>query len=205
MTFDVGVDSLRDVLDRIEGATEVEAALSGNRVTLTATDGSNLTLDDGGTGLFDALNVDTGTFQRTFGSGGPDRRRTLEATREVVTELDALMQLASQSGAPRALIDLRDSIEELFREATGESSRDRLRTRFGIDLDFRSQADEVVSLRSQGRALERALAKDRQGVVAFLGADDRDGLLNKLVERLEDDEAFRSEGRTAGVLLRRTA
>ncbi|MEO0605128.1 MAG: hypothetical protein AAF211_27105, partial [Myxococcota bacterium] len=190
VAFDVTVDTLEDVLGRIEDEADVGVSLTGASVSLTARNGQDLTLSDGGTGLLDALELQAGTVKAVRGSG-PDRQETMEAMKEFVRTLDELMQAASSVElAPTVLVGLRDEVESLFREAEGGSDRAHLRTAIGLDLDFRDDAREIVSLRSNGRAMERLLARDRFAVQDFFGIDqgDGEGLLDRLLDRLKTDK-----------------
>jgi len=209
VAFDVGVDTLSDVLDRIGSEAGVSAMLMGNLVTIQATDGGDLTLSDGGTGLFDALNLRTGTIKAQRGTG-PGRSETVEAMKQVTTELGTLYRVAGAiEQLPSVLEGMRSAVEGLVREAAGDDDRAIVRTGVGLEFDFREDAREVVKLTSSGRALERALARNRHAVGEFFGVYERkgEGMLDRLIERLEaDQKALRKEtGTSTGLLLRTVA
>lgn len=75
----VTVTSLRDSINAISDQTGVTAAVDGSNITLTASDGRNINVDESGTGFAvgDGLSAAAGDFAGSEGGGGATKRGTI--------------------------------------------------------------------------------------------------------------------------------
>ena len=113
IAFDAGVDSLADLAARINaagsGATAVVDTGSG-RLLLTGDDpAANLVLDDGGSGLLEALGVAAGSHRPTSSGRTPgmawSRAGTIaEAFGEAVAALNAIFAKEAPGGEPASFL-----------------------------------------------------------------------------------------------------
>ncbi len=208
VAFDVTTDTVQDLVARIGSTVDgVTASMSSNRVVITAQHSSQrLELQDGGTGILQALQLRSGVYTGTRGAG-PDSEAVIAATREVATLMGELLAGASDD-APLAVRQLYSSVEQLVRDAADEDTLGLVRTGLGVDFDFREGVRDRVSLRQGGSALRRTLTLRSDVVESFFGATEADGtgFLDKLVDRLEhDEERLKDAVGSTGIFVSATA
>jgi len=168
IAVDPSVDSLRDVLERIDaaGAGAVTAlSVHGDRVGLRASGRTSLVLADGTSGFFTALGVATGTFTaETQGSSAfaqPTRvQAQIEAIAEELNDLlgEGLAGFGSELGSA-ARQGLAALVREAFGRATSDTGADVLRSRFGsVAVRFGEPISlaEVTGLAPRSHAAEAA-------------------------------------------------
>ena len=188
IAIDPSVDSLSDVLARMELTAGVNATLdeAGPRVDLVNRDRTRtLTLDDGGTGLFAALEITVGQHDPSRRAVSPER--VSRAMKDVASSLNAIFTDSESEKAGARLVRVRRDLHKVFGEAFGEDG-DRIRSDFGVHLDFRA-ADGGVFDWSQSAAtrLRSAIRRNGQEVFdVFLGRSRSkgDGLIAALLERI---------------------
>ncbi len=188
--IDPAVDSLLDVLDRINGAgTGATANLDAEtaRITISSNSGSRaLTLDDGGTGMFAAMGIATGTYEpERAGSVDGMPPATAYRTADTITDLaEALNYLFDddETGAAGATLaslreDIHTAVDRSFRKGTN-----RYRTDFGLVFDFRGSGNKVLRFgRSERSKFVSALQTNSRSVGELLrGRNHRDGLVERL-------------------------
>ncbi len=127
--FDPAVDSLTDILARINAADiGVDASLvSGDqRVLIRSTiDGMPLNLDDGGTGIFDALDIEQMQYRARIRNGIP-----LARTYAIADDLEDSIALVNEIFDPGAnpaalspsLSDLRERLTTALRDAAPDGT-----------------------------------------------------------------------------------
>ncbi|MHC4537964.1 MAG: flagellin hook IN motif-containing protein, partial [Planctomycetota bacterium] len=146
IAIDVDVDSLNDVLDRINASgAGVTASFNETtqRVTIVSNDSSQpLILDSGGTGFFPALDISNGTYQPEQGMGGLKGMpqwyafQFAHAVQDVAEALNNLFK-EPESGTvlDSFLKQLRQKIETAIQKSF-YSDESRFETQFGVEFDF---------------------------------------------------------------------
>lgn len=194
VAFDPAVDSLADLIDRLNAAgAGVTAALddAGQRLVITADDpAADLTLADGGTGLLAALGIAAGTrgpsaAGRTPAMSWSRAGEIAEALADAVAAVNAVFSLATPGDEPsshlvRSRGDLQKAFEDSFAADTTGLAQD-----VGFHQDFGTDGGEVLSFTDRAaRELVRALRSRPAAAEAMLfGTADQDG--DGLVGRLE--------------------
>jgi len=184
IVLDVQTDSLAAVLDRInqsqQGATATYTA-SPERVLLAAVDaGIDLSVDDGGTGLFAALGIASGHY-RAEERG--DRRRAAavtEAVQRVGRELNEFIARDRSNALIGSFAGQLDTV--LGTALTADRS-------FGLKLG----SDNANRLGIDARALSRALQFNERAARALLVGENQGtsaGLVGSLINTV--DQAIRS-------------
>ena len=202
ISVDVNVDSLGDVLDRVNGAGAGAAATldpGSRRVEIVATDPQGtLSLADAGTGLLAALRLVEGDYQPTEardarrGDGPGFRREGLvrDDLRAVGRGLGSVLA-GLYAGVPGGeLAGLRGrltgAVGQTFAAFFDGMEGPRLRSGYGIDFDLRAGAERPFTL--DGERLGRALDDRFEEVHAFLfgseAPDGPQGLIAALLESL---------------------
>ncbi len=227
LSVDVGLDSLDDVLATINasaaGVTASYDQASG-RVSLTRNEpGQAITLSDGSSGLFAALNVQAGTYDPSATGSEPGKRTRIKierpgsvrrGLRDLVESLNLLYSsefegLAAGTSA-RARSEVSSSLYRVFSDSTKQFGRTRLRTEVGLqaDLGAKDRGEDVLSIDASD--LSDALASGA-ALEAFLRGDGKEskGLireLRKTLDSLETDvrEQLRQQG-LSGSLVNLTA
>ena len=211
LSVDVNIDSLDDVLQRINaspaGATAAFTG-GGKVVSLQATTaGADLVLDNETSTFFDALLVVPGTYAAPSTGGG--KRRGLRFSRErtfrrdlseVARELRGLYALPLAGAAGERALGVRGSLKTAlvgaFEALTGVASTEgedeatQLRTQLGFDFDFTRPDGDVLDVdgRELGRALKGSARKLERLLFRGNPSDGQKGLVEVLlseVERLE--------------------
>jgi hypothetical protein len=140
--------SVYDVLDAIEAAVpEVAVALNETtgKVVIGARSASgSFTLSSGGTGFFDALGIDEGTYSGRVGVSSRASAAAAGAMRDVTEALLALhddteMGIDGTSAVPSAVTALRSAFEQVVKARFGTSTN--YDTGFGVAFDF-DRADD---------------------------------------------------------------
>ena len=191
IAVDPSVDSLQDVLDRIE-ASEAGATASydeaNDTVEIASAGSSSLTLVDNGTDLLSQLNLSDGSF-----SGGGSSRYSRVAARRASVAMeqlaDALQNLyatsVDDSTASRELSGIQSSIQSLVEQAFDDDS-----DLSGFGLAFDPDSSDIMDITSY--LFERALlGSEHDDAVSLLvgsNQDRTDGLLGTLLEELGDVE-----------------
>lgn len=177
ISIDTSVDSLNDVIQRINGSgtgviatLQTEARLLSIKSTSTADD---LVLSDGNSNFFSALSVDPGTYEPRRGSGVRRFVNADEVTQSLGrlrNDLNRLFQRplgVSSDTVDRVHSRLRDAISTSFEPfVSNPASRSILRSGLGLDFDFSGNAAQAVELDLVD--LNRAVAKDFEDVETFL-------------------------------------
>ena len=218
INVDVGTDSLSDVVARINS--------SGAGVTASYTESSNvvtivsqsktadLVLDNGTSNFFSALNITAGTYKAPpeDGAGG----RILEnpdlfelELEKFGSELDEIFKngfkgLDDEELRPAIEQALTGTISDSFSKILGDTSEDKLRSRFGIDFDFREAQNGIFGY--NGSQLADTLEEDLEQLTDFLFREDskgkKEGLVVSLIETVRElEDMFRDALRpTSGEL-----
>lgn len=193
VAVDVGVDSIRDVIARINASgADVMASISesgGLRVESTVP-GRQVELDDGGTGFFATVGVTTSWEGAEAKPGGRSvsARKAAEAFADMTVALNELLRGSAQpqnvqDNAPRAL---RDDFRSFISGAlSGLSRTDSRKIGLRFDADLASKAPLAMSAQDLNR-LESTLRKDPRAVLSLFvkaSEDHANGLLETMLER----------------------
>lgn len=146
IAIDVNVDSLNDVLDRINASgAGVTASFEDTtlRVTIVSNDPSQeLILDSGSTGFFPALDISNGTYQPQQASGrlkGMPQWYAFQFAHAVQDVAEALNNLFDEPESGDVLDEflkqLRNNIETAIQKSF-DSDQSHFETQFGIEFDF---------------------------------------------------------------------
>ncbi|NND58715.1 MAG: hypothetical protein HKN49_00460 [Gammaproteobacteria bacterium] len=148
IAFDVASDSLTDIIQRINDADiGVTATLvSEQKVSIKADiEGMPLTLDDDGTGLFDALNIVEKKYEAKIRTGAP-RQRTYDIANKLERSVRYLNEifdpLTNDNSASPSLAKLRGSLLAAFRNEAPEGST-ALGLSFALDAPLRRNMIDV--------------------------------------------------------------
>lgn len=183
LSIDTSEDSLNDLLEDINSSgAGVTATLSsdGESLSIVASDDtSNIELNDGSSGFFTAVGIQTGTVEASVVEGtedeGIDSRKAMRRITELGDNLAEL--LATVSGA---FEENGDAVREQFRTAvrgafethfdpTIRNDRQTFKA-FGISFDFTQPADRIVeidrsefdrAIRTKGDEVLKLLLTDR--------------------------------------------
>jgi hypothetical protein len=205
ISIDVNVDSLNDVLDRMNASEAgVTASLNptAQRVTIVSNDPSQeLILDGGGTGFFAALEISVGTYHptHTFGKKeGMSQRyayQVAEVFQDVAEGMKALFEASESGGAHGTfLMQLRQGIQTAISESF-DSEGPQFKTKFGIEFDFRDTARRIFDFSERDRSrMLSALTHKRQLLEIrdlFFGrtSQETDGLVERLSAALKQAES----------------
>ena len=208
VAFDKTVDSLRDVMERInESGAGVEAEMdpAGEIFTLSATnDRRAMEFDDQGTGLFDSLQIaeqrylPEKTGVREDGMSRARAEDVADALEAVAVAVNAIFAEPVDGSAPATfLIRLRSRMHSAVAEAFGDDG-DRFETDYGIDFDFSRPENGVFDFDSGARRDFIAAAMNdtaEMDAVLFGDArDDQDGLVGLFSALLDEYDATGSAG-----------
>ncbi len=188
LTLDVAVDSLQDVLDRINasgaGVTASYDASAKKVSIVSGEQGAALTLDNGTSGFFTALELPEVTAARTAPAQKGFARPSV--LRSELGELASALRLifseefdvSGSVQADFAFANLRTSVQSAFEDTLDDTDRDLLRSGLGIDFDFGDRTGGVLKL-DEAR-LARAFSQSPSDLAAFLfdekEQDGRNGL-----------------------------
>ncbi|MBL8857600.1 MAG: hypothetical protein JNL28_03725 [Planctomycetes bacterium] len=213
--LDAANDSLVDVLTRIGAANlGVTATFASGRVLLRGPSNAALILDDGNTGLFSGLGLETGVHQGGRRSGRryfANESEFRERLRSFVEAYAAVFgeKLNGYGGA--TVSSLRGEFDRItagaFTRGLGLSGSGTLRTELGLHLVANS--DGVRRLKLDPGELDSALRQNTDDLVKLLyapsGAGGEEGLLQRLgmrVERaLDSVSALLGSGGGTGLIL----
>lgn len=184
IAIDVQTDSLEDVLDRINQSQQDATATytsSPERVLLSAIDaGIDLSVDDGGTGLFAALGIASGAY-RAQEKG--DQRRAAAVTLAVQDVSRWLNEFLSRDRSNALISSVAGQLDGVLNDALAADARYGLRlgstdsSRLSVDARGLSQA-----LQFNERAARALLVGEGQGAAG--------GLIGSLLDKV--DNAVRS-------------
>ena len=121
VAIDVGTDSLRQVIDAIDAAADVDAALTdtgGGLAVELASSASALTLDDGGTGLFAALGITGSSYGTAPSAGSGGSAPSSGAGGTAGTPVDQVLKSRSYRAAD-ALEEIGELLGTLFGDGAG--------------------------------------------------------------------------------------
>ncbi len=207
-SVDIGNDTFSQVLDDINAAgLGVTATLDESGRFVLSAGSSSMTLDDGTSNFFSALNIQVGTHQ-----GRRGRQVTAEEAHALTDKLDELAQgfqamFEELERGPDSVADAyRDSIASAvasyFQDRNGNTT-----AQFGLLIDFESEG-LVFELDSDARRdFFDALMTDQADTFAFLLGDEdvvgqETGLLDALLKRLEAlDDSLGSATSYQGLLV----
>jgi len=212
VAFDPAHDSLGDLINRLNASPAgVSARIVGDRISITGLDPTvALDLDDGGTGVFDALSIAGGTYEPTATEAsvrrGFSRHQALRiagAMAEISETMNELLASPADPSQNSSLLGgLRDSIRERVSDAYGTDGT-RFRSRFGVDFDFRDGRRRVFDFHDSDRSTFAATvqtdAKSVENLLFGNGGSD-EGLVGGIEDVLNDtmstiDEQLGSVGR----------
>ena len=199
IAIDVDTYSLGDVVDAINAADAgASATLTSTqddyyRVGLSGT-GEQMTLDDGGTGLFAALGIDSTTYEATSSSGGSSDPVTETGTRllsyRVADDLEDVQEVFERlfgTASGEGLSALEEVLAGIFDELSkryGERTLEGLGLRLvGADEGFLSTS------RADRRRLTAALQQDDPTLLEILvngWSGSGEGLIEDLRQAIED-------------------
>lgn len=176
IAFDPAVDSLEQLLGRINGSgAGVTASFTGDRVRIAnGSPEGPLTLSDGGAGLLPALGLVAGTTEATpgvegGGMSGGRARRIATAMGDLAKAVNALFDdRAFEGSAPSRLRTLRSSLQTGVLKAF-DTEHARVRTAWGLTLDFRGEGKVMPFSREDEERLMDALRRGDRGLVHTLG------------------------------------
>ncbi|MEZ5978109.1 MAG: hypothetical protein R3F34_07830 [Planctomycetota bacterium] len=144
ISVDVAVDTIQDVLDRIGASVadaEAEFTSGDQRIVVRAKGSKTLSLDDGTSGFFSALGIDTGNFEATPGRSGVsirDKGRFERALEDFVGQLGDLVRLQIGGTGAGTLSTTKKTLSaamgRAFSKILGVSGDGDLRSKLGIDL-----------------------------------------------------------------------
>lgn len=156
IAFDIGTDSLTDIIDRInEADIGVLASLvnGGQKVSIRSTiPGMPLTLDDNDTGLFDAANLVEKQYKAKIRSGPPKHRTYAIANKieESVRLINEVFDpLSNHTQDSPALAKLRGSLLSALRSSGPDGE-----TAFGLQFQLQSPLRQNM-IRVDRRSLTR--------------------------------------------------
>ena len=160
VSLDINNDTLEDVITRInESGADVTATLNRTtgRFTLKSNrPGTDVLLDDQGTGLFATLGLINGTHRAT---GGPPSNKISDLLGEISKDINAIFD-------PRlvetdVLNGLRNGIKAAFGATVGDDeSKDHAKTGFGLRFDFREgRGDPIKFGVAEARKLRSSLLR----------------------------------------------
>lgn len=185
--IDTSTDSLTSILNAIEAAdldVTVTLASSHDSISIRSSNRDDgFTLDDGTSGFFTALGIDTGSFDPEISKGNSTSFRGVESSARRMDEIAETLQsivskelgsafenlLGDDSTAPRET--LRKALVNVVRDHVdaGISSDATRFEAYGISFDFEEGSDEVIDI--DPRAFARAAADDPHALVEFLLAE----------------------------------
>ena len=211
ISIDVNTHSLNDVIDMINtSGADVNAQLSQSPdiISILSRDSSrDLFLDSGGTGFFEALYINPGTYEATPRTGlqGVTSRKSMTKVRaEMIADKmrDAAEAFSSlfndkkikpepDSSLSEFISNVRTDLQSAVSAAFDSESSD-LNTKFGIKFDFNDTLQNVFDItRLDHNQLVRKLTTDGTPVnELFFGrkSKDDDGLVEKILNALDHTE-----------------
>jgi hypothetical protein len=179
IAIDVGADSLDDIRARLASAgVTLDYDTDSERFTLHGS--GKVTLDDGDTGFFAALGIETGEHEnQTLGFGTPDDiARALGAFKRTWNgQFAGSLEGSAATHSTRLNAMLRSQVQGYFAAAGIAAGDGVLRTDFGLTLSFRFDGAMEVALDED--VLTGAMRKDSQRIQDFLvGQGEKAGLLD---------------------------
>lgn len=186
ITIDTALDSLSDVVERIDSsAVNVDAFLVNNqRLSIRNTDfTSSLTLVDNGTNFLQALNISPGEFAATPGRERPaagNINKIADALQEVVKSYNRLFADSAMTDVA-GIVELKRGADLEFSQAleqAGFSDRD-----LGLDLSPAGESDELKFVDGRDVTFRRALRNQFNSVKAIF-VDPVEQSSTSLVDRL---------------------
>jgi len=223
ISIDVSVDSLNDVISRINasaaGVTSSLFNVDQRFMVESNTADQSLDLDSGTTGFFSALNLVDGTSESSFGTRESQDKTVMPRTR-ATRIADAFEDFASaynvlfdenkiQAEEDSSLEDfletLRGDLKKAVQGGFGSTMTD-VDSGFGIAFDFGSTANRVFdfSLLDKMDFVKKLSEEGNEVNELFFGLNrkDDDGLIEKILNSLETHEDFLKDIRgTTGVFV----
>jgi hypothetical protein len=175
--FDVNVDSLEDVLSRIQASvTDVVASFDPNtgRVTLASTNSADLTISSGGTGFFAAVNINEGLYKhveaksgtsRYNGMAGIARRDTLKAMRDFSRRINDFFDDTGRTQQDSTLQSIRQNLKTAISEFTAPDANG-IKDKMGIAFEF-GKADAVFKFSDFAQTKFSGSLKSLRGATEF--------------------------------------
>lgn len=184
-------DSLDQILSRIEAsAANVTASLVNNRVYLQANDTeSSLELDDGNTGLFDALGIRAGSHDPVAGGivARQDADLIIEKIRAASEALDELFAPSTANGKiPADFKTLQNDIRSALKEAAADLENGNVPT-LGISIDVPSFLEPPATAIEEDRLSKTLRFNYADFRAAFIGDanDPRQGFVNEVMDLID--------------------
>ncbi len=189
IALDPSTDTVNTLLVALGSANGVNARLLPNgQIRLESKAGGSLTVDDGGTQLFDALGIEERTYVAAEATTGGGRRLSQVTARKIAAEtedvreaLDAILDHGVTAGLTGRL---HGELTQLVEEALdGEAGVNRYADLAGLDT-FTN--DSVASTSRLAREVRQSY-RDIQDL--WLGERRRDGLIDGLRSVIDDAQA----------------
>jgi len=223
ISIDVSVDSLNDVISRINasaaGVTSSLFNVDQRFMVESNTDNQSLVLNSGSTGFFAAVNMVDGTSESSFGSReSPDKNvmpgaratKIANAIEDFTKAFNAIFDdskiLAEEDSSLEEFLEtLRSDLKSSVQEGFG-STMTEVDSGYGIAFDFTTSANRIFDFTLLDKMdLVKKLTKEGSDVnELFFGLNrkDDDGLIEKILNSLETHEKFLKDIRgTTGVFV----
>jgi len=201
ISVDVALDSLSDVIARINASTEVDASLDGSsRFRLDGNDDETvIEVSADSTGLMSVLGIAQGVYEPSAGDvtqsktrKGPrpsDTQRYAKALDEIALSINRMFADPDAGGYQGPFIRaLREVIEESVMEQF-DTDKKRIGLHSGIIFDFRPSAKNAFKFGDVQRLANSMRSKPKEFNELLYGNEDTSGLLQRM-----SDVARRAEG-----------
>jgi hypothetical protein len=193
VSVDTSSDSLNDVISRINSSgVEVTASLSPASDFLAVTSGSltaDLTVTDGTSGFFTAVNISPGTTEPTPADDSlKDSAKIGRLLEEVGKTIDDIFNPSFQVLSPTLLEAIQDEIEDTITDAfklvlSSTKNVNALRSGLGIDIDLTKPSEGVFEL--DPASLSRSFKSSFTSLRSFLFDESR-GFVTGLIATLDE-------------------
>ncbi len=191
---DVATDSLADVFERLNASEAgVTARVDDEGTARLEGDGLESLRVRDRTGLFEALGLSAANVQ----AGSESSISSKEAAKAVSAIASGLQGIMKASGGAE-LRALQKDLGDLLAEAGGAEGKKRMRTSFGLKIDFGADGRAEIDFGARGkRRFARALRKDPSAVLDFFTKADGAGqtLMDRLADRLAGARRDLAQGR----------
>ncbi|NND96011.1 MAG: hypothetical protein HKN47_01630 [Pirellulaceae bacterium] len=198
VTFDVNVDSLEDVLERIDilvPGVDADFDSQTGLVSIFGTGSEDINLSSGGTGFLEAINITPGLYEAVEEQVGGSRRRgysmstrrdTVRAIKTFARHFNAIFHDKNAYRADPFLNKIRNDLSASVSEVFGASGQD-LETGIGLAFEFSNPADGVFDFAT---SVEKQFAHSLKSVKGatefrdlFFGeTDGDDGLVDRMLD-----------------------
>lgn len=217
IAIDVDVDSLDDVLSRIDAMVDnvdTEFDSETGKVAIFGMNQTDLNLVDGGTGFFAAVEIDEGSHvhvdeknitQRGSGFSYQGRRDTARAINDFARRFNALFEDKYGTKADPYLQKIRDDLKTAITGVVASENANE-RSSLGIEFDFDPSSDGPVQFSDQlqrefKKNLKSASGADKFNALFFDNLN-HDGIVDRMLNVVEAvEKEMRWEPSPSGSLL----